>query len=210
MQLKIILGIKYDLIQVKTLMALIGDSYCQYTEDTHPFLCVWIPQQYLTLWLLANLRGVTSSKENINIIYFIFRFIISVEILGKECHFLCALQCWFSALPARVQYGSFTMSPSQRVHLSGSHRLFSKRKSTSMFKPCLCCIPWHAYKFQLTFNQYFRIVLISVFSQFSHLLTIRSVQTLGWSWYVCWLDMNYGLYSIFPVRKEEEIDRKTC
>lgn len=109
----------------------------------------------------------------------------------------------------------YNMAPSQWLLPKGSILVahtgcFPKRKSTSMYKPCLCCIPWHACKFQLTFNQYFQIILISVFSQFSHFLTIRSVQMLGWSWYVCRLDVNYGLYSIFPVRKKEEIDRKTC
>lgn len=44
---------------------------------------------------------------------------------------------------------------------------FPKRKSTSMFKPCLCCIPWHACKFQLTFNQYFQIILICFLTVFS-------------------------------------------
>lgn len=97
-------------IKLKTLMARIDDSYCQYIEGTHPFLCWWIPQQYLTLWTLAHVRDVSGSKENINIIWFIFGFVICVLTVGKVCNFLCALQFWFSDHPARIKYGSFPMA----------------------------------------------------------------------------------------------------
>lgn len=205
-------------------MAQIDDSYCQYIEGTHPFLCWWIPQQYLTLWTLAHVRDVSGSKENINIIWFIFGFVICVLTVGKVCNFLCALQFWFSDHPARIKYGSFPTAPSQTCLPNGSQRLFSKRMCTSKFNPCLqqdiqlwsvepwvcCCIPWHTHEFHLTFNQYFQIALIPVLPQFSHLLTIHSVHRLVWTRSVCWLGLHYGLHLIFPFRRKWETDRKIC
>lgn len=71
--------------------------------------------------------------------------------------------------------------------------------------PGQCCIPWYICEFQCKFDQIFAIAMNFVFPQFSHLLTIHTLQTLVWTQYVCWL----RLHSLFPFRKKYEIERKT-
>lgn len=93
---------------------------------------------------------------------------------------------------------------SKESALAGLINVFSKT-IRKCFSPGPCHIPRFTYEFQHKFNQIFDIVLNFLLPQFSHLLTIHTLQTLVWSQCVCWL----GLHSIFPFRKKCEIKRKT-